>query len=431
MNGRKGVVLLLMGLLVLIPLVNAPHAKAAVDLSQWKYSTQVTIYNRMSVPLNDFQVAVVLTASNFDFSKAKPNGADIRFVDAQGNLIPYWIEYWNSTSKQAKIWIKVSIPASSKITVRMLYGNPTATYAGNGNAVFVFFDDFNEKHLDTSKWAVGYGNWSVQDGVLIQTAPFTPNALPYIYAKNLNIANGIVEMKFSPENAVCVGCYHVGTTVFVRYSLSTGKSYTANAGGYGYAYEIALWPVPLDGWYVLNKTGDQASLEYNITYHFKFTFVGSHLVFDVLQGSLAGTHLEAYNSSLKSGTIGISSWKNPRVDWIFVRKYAKIEPQVVVGATSPNTMFSSRLLQASVFWYLRYQQMHEEYPALYQMAVQHNVSNETLSLSKAQAKLAEEYFSKISTDMVLKGNIMAVPYIRKAYLHMKAAIDILEDALNG
>ena len=47
---------------------------------------------------------------------ARPNGWDLRFTDANGNLIPHEIETWN-TSGESTVWVKVpSLTASTKIT---------------------------------------------------------------------------------------------------------------------------------------------------------------------------------------------------------------------------------------------------------------------------------------------------------------------------
>ncbi|MBO8174361.1 MAG: DUF2341 domain-containing protein [Thermococcus sp.] len=414
-------------MLFLILPFSVPEAKAQ---STWKYFKDVVIYNDMDIPLDNYQVPIVLNSENFDFSKAKADGSDIRIVDTYGNFIPYWIEYWNATEEKAKIWIKVSIPANSKITVKLLYGNDEATYAGDGNKVFEFFDDFNENALDTNKWQPGIGSWSVEDGVLIQTEPLNVEVgVPYIYTKNFVIKNGIVEMKFSPLKTVCPYCYNVGTSIMARYNITLGKSYVFNAGGYGYAYEIAWWPVPQGNWMVLNSTGSQYFLENGITYHFRATFVGNHLIFDVLQGSLAGTHIEAYDSTLSAGAIGIMSWQNPRVDWIFVRKYAEKEPRVIIGEGGHYESFSQQYLTLAMFWYFRYQKMHEEYQQLYQNATQLNINNETLSASQEEFMLAESYFNKVDKTALFQGNILALSDLRKAYIHLRNAITILEEAL--
>ena len=101
----------------------------------------------------NYQVLVELDSSNFDFSRAQPDGADLRFTNQNDNTLPYWIESYDSTSEKARIWVKVdSIPASDTTSIIMYYGNPTAFDASNGAATFVFFDDFETDTTGDYTW---------------------------------------------------------------------------------------------------------------------------------------------------------------------------------------------------------------------------------------------------------------------------------------
>lgn len=125
----------------------------------WQYRSAITITNSNSATLSNFQVKVQL-GSNFDFTKAAANGADIRFTASDGlTAIPFWIESWNSTS--GVLWVNVPSIPTSGTTVYMYYGNPSATSASNGPATFIFFDDFSGGSIDSSKWVSSGGTWSV------------------------------------------------------------------------------------------------------------------------------------------------------------------------------------------------------------------------------------------------------------------------------
>ena len=45
----------------------------------------------------DYQVKLTLNRATFDYSKAKPDGSDLR-VYAGATELPYWIETWDSAS---------------------------------------------------------------------------------------------------------------------------------------------------------------------------------------------------------------------------------------------------------------------------------------------------------------------------------------------
>ena len=96
--------------------------------SYWRYRKAIQITEQTGNTLTNYQVKIELTTTNFDFTKAKSDGGDIRFTDSTGNLLDYWIQYWNSTSGNAIIWVKIpTIPAGSTTTIYMYYGNPSAS----------------------------------------------------------------------------------------------------------------------------------------------------------------------------------------------------------------------------------------------------------------------------------------------------------------
>ncbi len=110
--------------------VTLKHKQTSNWLNGWSYRRPIYIQENSGNTLTDYQIKVVLNSTNFDFSKAKPDGSDIRFTDSDGlTLLNYWIEKWNSTNQQAVIWIKVPlINASENKTIYMYYGNPNATF---------------------------------------------------------------------------------------------------------------------------------------------------------------------------------------------------------------------------------------------------------------------------------------------------------------
>jgi len=119
----------------------------------------------------DYQLRVNLNHDNFDFSKAKPDGSDIRFTTNDGiSLLPYWIEKWDSVNEVAIVWVKVpSIPASDTTTIYMYYGNEDATSESNVTDTFIRVIEgvvgswhFDEGSGDVAHDSSGNGN----DGTL-------------------------------------------------------------------------------------------------------------------------------------------------------------------------------------------------------------------------------------------------------------------------
>jgi hypothetical protein len=66
----------------------------------------------------NFPVLVRLNNGTFDFSNAERGGRDIRFRKANGNLLPYEIERWDSAAGAAEIWVRLDT----------VYGNDSTHY---------------------------------------------------------------------------------------------------------------------------------------------------------------------------------------------------------------------------------------------------------------------------------------------------------------
>jgi len=88
---------------------------------------------------------------------------DLRFVDTNNTDLNYWLE------NDKKVWVKVpTLPGNSDSEIYMYYGNPSASSASDGEAVFEFFDDFEDGVIDTSKWDTSYAGTGISEtaGVL-------------------------------------------------------------------------------------------------------------------------------------------------------------------------------------------------------------------------------------------------------------------------
>jgi len=137
----------------------------AFNPADWLYQDEVLIIENSGKDLTDFQVLLELTADNFDFTKAQDNGEDIRFTDTGLKLLlPYWIESWDKVNKKARVWIRIpSIPANGTVIIWFFYGNPSAESESDSDAVFEFFDDFEDN--DISDWSTNM--WGNNSGDII------------------------------------------------------------------------------------------------------------------------------------------------------------------------------------------------------------------------------------------------------------------------
>ncbi|MFX0104976.1 MAG: DUF2341 domain-containing protein [Candidatus Hodarchaeota archaeon] len=124
------------------------------DAVECMYRREITL--TPATPESDYQIRVDLNLSNFNYSKAKSDGSDIRFYDLSQNILDYWIESWNPAGNSI-IWVK--IPAAGTSKIYMYYGNPTAFSLSNGSNTFIFFDDFEGTSLDLLKWDTEIGSY--------------------------------------------------------------------------------------------------------------------------------------------------------------------------------------------------------------------------------------------------------------------------------
>jgi len=81
----------------------------------------------------------------------QPDFDDIRFMDSDGSTpLSHWREDYTA-SDSATFWVKVpSVPSGDK-TIYLYYGHDAASSASDGDATFIFFDDFSG---DLSKWNI-------------------------------------------------------------------------------------------------------------------------------------------------------------------------------------------------------------------------------------------------------------------------------------
>ncbi len=128
--------------------LNLRKFNRGVNVWGWHYQKPITIDYSGTTTLTEYQVLVTITPSNFDYSRAQPDGSDIRFLSSQGEPLDYWIHNWD-TSGTSRIWVKVpTIPPSSVTTITLLYGNPRAP------SLELPYDLFSYSEIKTNKYVV-------------------------------------------------------------------------------------------------------------------------------------------------------------------------------------------------------------------------------------------------------------------------------------
>ena len=87
-----------------------PLRAAVIDPGAFTYRASFTVSGYAgSAPLSDFPVLVRISAaspSGFDYAACAVDGSDLRFSDADGNVIPHEIEAWD-TAGESLVWVKL------------------------------------------------------------------------------------------------------------------------------------------------------------------------------------------------------------------------------------------------------------------------------------------------------------------------------------
>jgi PKD repeat protein len=292
--------LLLLGCLLLIAGASADPADPWWD-DNWEKRVPLTVTDASAT--DGIQGLYNVT---YD-SDMQSNFDDLRFVQDDGSTaIPYWIESQVDGS-YARAWVK--LPGSDTLAY-MYYGNSAAESESDGDAVFVFFDDFNAGSLNTSKWTVvgGYASPTFADG----------------------------------EMRVGYNCYVTGDVSFgadyaavLRFKVDS--AYTNTGYGFGLGSENYA-SVSQGNLYTSGATNNGAVTAYRTTYD-RREIIRNGAVNVIHKTNGAQDRTGVYKSSA-AVPVRFLSWASGRysaIDWLFVRTYTATEPTLSPGTEEAGT----------------------------------------------------------------------------------------------
>lgn len=283
----------------------------------WTYHATITVTNPSATA--DVQASFTfdkLAGMNADYS-------DIRFATTDGAALSYWIEAADASS--ATVWIK--LPAD-ETEILMYYGNSEAVSESSGDDVFEFFDDFvSTENWDISSLADTLGTFTINNGIGILTK--TGGSSSYCAVSKQSFSNNIcirAKIDFgSNSNDGQFGLtsvdgenqppYHIFQPNYPTIGVMNARTWvnsgqTTNLGTVSSTYHI----------YELKRNA-------NINRIF--------LVDDIL----VATH-----SSIVDTEIGYISFNRKLqnnvplyIDWVLVRKYVEVEPEISIHIDYPES----------------------------------------------------------------------------------------------
>ncbi|MFM8359125.1 MAG: DUF2341 domain-containing protein, partial [Verrucomicrobiota bacterium] len=134
--------------------VPADDAESAWRHSQslWVLTTSRGVPLDPGVRLEGFPLLVRLDAGNFDFTQARPDGADLRFTSVDGRPLAFQVEAWDAATRKATVWVRLpEIRGDAEQEIRLRWGHPTAASVSDGSAVF------GESNGFAAVWHLGPG----------------------------------------------------------------------------------------------------------------------------------------------------------------------------------------------------------------------------------------------------------------------------------
>ncbi|MFX0100522.1 MAG: DUF2341 domain-containing protein [Candidatus Hodarchaeota archaeon] len=320
-----------------------------------------------ATPSDDYQVRLDLD-SYFPYGECQSNGEDIRFFDASNNSLPFWIEKWNNGGNST-IWIKVLQAGTTNL--RMEFSNASATQGSDGDATFVFFDDFSGTSLNLTKWSNStdiYSTISISDGIV------------YVIADYPVVESGFVGSRvffgfhdYWVESGTYMGRHGGNATMFgPTNQVGTILNGSATWTTHGFRNK---WFIPQIDWInnsLVRFLDDDVLIQEHTTNIPNTSLPLQLLAEDVTGlGDFYGANVSTVNTTIGAPGYGIraSAWMyyhtemilNPgeiRCDWIFVKKCSDNEsvatirndnaPELTIGQVNPSSGNQSTIFNFSV-----------------------------------------------------------------------------------
>lgn len=134
-----------------------PRTEGKGAYHNWKHSGTLTLLTTpdganlpATVVVTDFPVLVRLHRDWFDFTQARPDGADVRFTTDGGERLAHQVEEWDAKAGSASVWVRVPrITGNARQSLRMYWGKADAASESDGKAVF------NESNGYLGVWHMG------------------------------------------------------------------------------------------------------------------------------------------------------------------------------------------------------------------------------------------------------------------------------------
>jgi len=300
--------------------------------------------------------------------KCRTDFGDIRITDSDGVTVLAgenngWIED-KVDGDYAIVWFKVpSIPASPDIkTIYIYYGNPDASFIGNGENTFMFFDHFEGTSLDTNKWSTTQesgsgGSVTVSNSEVDIQSGLGSSSVPAVFrVQSLQSFSGSLKLRAKKRYPNWGGLGSAGYYRGADTQFWTGDEPSPDTpiASYGTGWEVD------ENYYAgfnynpsgAERTANSSSAENDKKYELRYVedTKSVYIIDEVELGTLSTNNPSPPFYVLFRVRNWQDTYPQGRVvcDWIFVAKYVDPEPSHGVWGSEEIPAFSVSVLNESL-----------------------------------------------------------------------------------
>lgn len=147
--------------------------------------------------LTNFPMSIQFTSgSRIDIADIDPDG--VRFVDSDGNELPYEIDFWDTTSHSAALWVLVPELAADT-TLTMLYDPDTGAPAKTRTAEEVWADYHGVWHMDLTAGGGVYDSTSNHWDSAFTSTSSSAIVTPGVIGNAVAFGTAVAGFKVDPE----------------------------------------------------------------------------------------------------------------------------------------------------------------------------------------------------------------------------------------